>query len=464
MFFECNLPLKAPEHMSASVAVCYENAARSVNGRTAKLQKSYDIISSSAKNAGMKPETFQEIASAIFKSEETKYGHVRHFDGMSPEQLASAVSLQFVEDVSYDRTEWPNTEVLFDTAFATVKEWEYIRHIGIGGSDASVIEGTSKYVSKLGLYHDKVGSPVKSVPEGNQAVFDRGHYIEDNVINEFCRRTGSVRIRDTRMFRSRTHPHCIADCDAILSLPDGSLCVFEAKTTVAENNRAWEFDKVPPYYVTQCHHYPAVLNDDRISRTYIGCIFTVDSTLGGTYIGSQYRDADAVFYTVERDADTERDILDANERFWDEYIEQGIEPPMSYNLEIEKNTVKKYFAGDADPSLPAKDLKSLGYSDDVKDYMVLQQKIADASAEVKRLEGEKDRIKLRLISALGDTVEGTVKIDDKRYYEVKYKPKSVRRVDCESLQAYWPEVYAQTVRTENSTRIFSVSKKRYKKK
>ena len=110
--------------------------------------------------------------------------------------------------------------------------------------------------------------------------------MEDRVIDAFLKLTGFKRIPETRMFRSRKYPHQTANIDGIVISPDGRIFVFEAKTTVAENWDAWKDGKIPRSYVPQTRQYPAVLDDDRVQGTYIGCLFIVDLIVGGLYVGS----------------------------------------------------------------------------------------------------------------------------------------------------------------------------------
>jgi len=414
----------------------------------------------------MKPETFQVLASDLFKGEEKKYGNVQHFDSMSAEDIANYAKAVFVKDEPYVREVFSNTVVLFDTAFATVKEWEFIRHIGIGGSDSAVIEGTSKYGSKLKLYHDKCATPFHMNFDGDKKpIFERGHFLEDNVIQAFCNRTGATRIRDTRMFQSKTHPHCIADIDAMLRMPDGELRLFEAKTTIPENAGAWANGKVPPYYITQTRHYPAVLNDDRIKGTYIGCLFTVDYQFDGFYLGSQYDDQKKFkSQYIERDPMEEAAILDRNEEFWRNYIDAEIEPDPPKNAE-KAIEISRMVNGKADPNLPVLDMNSDDNLDKISYYMELKKKIDEIELQKAPFEAEMEEIKAEMIDVLKQHVEGRIKIDDDTYFEVKYTPKKKTVINKEILEAFYPDVYKAVVTVEpEASRVFSVKEKKVKVK
>ena len=449
-FFECNLERIAPEHLFWEGKSAYEKVSERIYQRTEKLNQACSLVS-------MKPETFQLLASELFRKEENANGNVDRFDAMTPEQLADYARLAFRGEEAETRLVFPNAVVLFDTAFATVKEWESLRHIGIGGSDSAVICDVSEYKTKRGLYYDKVGYPVKiNINEDRQSVFDRGHAVEDNVIGTFCRLTGAVRIRDTRMFRSRTHPHCIADIDAILRMPDGQLRIFEAKSTVAENSPAWENNQVPPYYQTQCRHYPAVLDDPRIEGTFIGCLFVVDWTIGGRFVASQYDEDRFVSRYIPRDAGIEKDQLDRNEEFWQDYIDAGIEPSVSDPGGKALDELKSV-VGPSVPEAPPIDLTSRENAAAVQRMNELKTKMGDVKAfQIDPLQKEYDELKYRLIEQLGTTQDGLITADD-GIWEVRYRASKKTEVNTELLKTCYPDIYSRVVTVnKEASRRFSI--------
>ena len=188
--------------------------------------------------------------------------------------------------------------------------------LGLGGSDAAVVLGISPYNSALELYHNKRGTVFpnpKAPDEGLQFIFDYGHTVEDLVVQEFCRRTGAVRVRETRMFRHKTYPYITANPDAILRFPDGRLSVLECKTTIGFNRDIWKGNSCPPQYVPQCNQYLCVLDDDRIKEAYIACI--CGNTLNDFYSA-----------VLERDPEVEEAQIDAEREFWCDVILAENEP------------------------------------------------------------------------------------------------------------------------------------------
>ena len=369
---------------------------------------------------------------------------------------------------------WPNAIVVVDTAFVTTPEWESIRHIGIGGSDAAVVLGVSPYQTPRGLYHDKVGTPrtIKEETESNW-VFDRGHIMEDRVIEAFCNITGAKVVPETRMFASRGNPNCTANIDAIIRFDDGRLYVFEAKTTIRENWKAWADDKIPPQYVPQMRQYPAVLDDDRILGTYIGCLFTNDSVVGGVYLGSEWQGKEFVARFVERDKLLEKQQLEGEERWFGDYIAVNEVPPVESEKDQELEIIRAFAPNDGSPQklewLPGE------VSTDIEEYLRLKKEQADAKKRADAFEKDAKVISFKLIEKLGGSAEAVVDLDDERFYEVKNAPRSRTSVDTESLEVLIdsaaPLLPAEMldkfrgciVKNPDSYRVFSIKEKVRKK-
>lgn len=452
-YFECNLPEKAPEYLNIDLAEPFEKACASVRARTETLNAALAL-------SKLKPQTFQVLASALFKSEEATYGNVKHFDAMTPKEIARYTKSVYCGiDTEEERLDWPNAEVLFDTAFATVKEWEMLRHLGIGGSDSATIQGVSHWKCERHLYHDKIGTPMKNEAK---AVFARGHFLEDTVISTFCKHTGATRIRDTRMFRSVKYPHCIADIDAILRMPDDSIYLFEAKTTITENRAAWANNNVPSYYLWQTRHYPAVLDDERVKGTFIGCLFTVDYQLGDTYIGSQFSPEGKGFVSrlVERDTDMEDLLLSRDEEWWDEHITMSVEPEISADEEKEMS-FQQSVSGGVDTSLPPLDLGN--YIDVGQRYLEVAAEISLLEKQIENKRTELSLYKMQFIDELGENIEGRIPLSDESYIEVKYAPKKKTTVNTELLESIYPRAYADCVTIDPyGIRVFTLREKKIK--
>lgn len=450
-YFECNLGMYSAEHMDVSIYMPFKATVRAIEARTQKLQQSLEA-------SGLDGSVFAKFAKIIFDASPER------FEAMTATELSSVViALNDGNPVS-ERFEWPNTTVLFDTAFVITKEWEMLRHIGIGGSDSSVIAGLSPYRTVQELYHDKCGTPILIPDDGKQAIFERGHILEEKVINTFCKLTGAVRIPETRMFASKKYPHCTANIDAIVQFSDGRIYVFEGKTTHEFNRSAWSNDKVPAYYVTQMRQYPAVLDDDRVVGTYIGCLPTSDFVIADDYVGSTYELEKYVVRIVDRDKDMEDDLLRQEEEFWVNSIEANVEPAPCGKPK-DDITLLRRITGYADTDADDLEFDRSEFEATIKEYLAIGE---ERKALEKRAEGLKDRqeqLSIPLISALGNTVRGIVDIDGSKYYEVKFSPRGKTSTDLDKLQIAFPDAYNACVTkvTENS-RVFSLKEKNFTKK
>lgn len=459
MFFESNLPEKAPLWLDARCAAAFTATMQKIHARMNLLECALDV-------SGMKGETFAKYAKRLFDVDQAR------FDFLSAEDIAGFAAMMDDGTEEPDRMEWPNAVTVVDSAFVSTPEWESIRHIGIGGSDAAVVLGVSPYRTPRGLYHDKVGTP-RTDGKGDEDswVFDRGHIMEDRVVEAFCNLTGAKVVPETRMFASKKYPNCTANIDAIIRFDDGRMYVFEAKTTIAENWKAWADGKIPPQYLPQMRQYPAVLDDDRILGTYIGCLFTKDSVAGGVYLGSLWDGKEFVARYVDRDPVAEAEQLASEERWFGEYVATNDVPPMEGGTQ-ELETLRAF--------APKSDVKKQEWlldevSADIQEYMRLKKEQSDAKKRADAFERDAKAISLRFIEKLNGSTEATVNLADGKYYEVKNAPRSKTSVDTESLDvlidAAAPLLPAEMldkfrgciVVNPDATRVFSIKEKALKK-
>ena len=468
MYFEYNFPKKAPFWMHPEAAPRFTRTLKGIASRMDKLERALLL-------SGMKGETFAKYAKVLFDSKE-------NFDSMADSDIAYVVkALAAGQPEEPNRMVWPNANVVVDTAFVRTAEWEALRHFGLGGSDAAVVLGISPYTSPVKLAHDKVGDPVKLDMSQGRAVFDRGHAVEPKVIEAFCRLTGAKVIPETRMFVSKTHPNCTANIDAIVKFDDGRMFVFEAKTTVAENFSAWSKDQIPHHYVPQMRQYPAVLNDDRILGTYIGCYLVKDAVVGDVYVNSSVNENAFFVRYIEREEDAEEAQLDALEDWFNQYIEgQQLPAPTLAPTDLDhpdasEIDVMRQYSGPCNGAIENWELAK--YEASIAQYLEISDEISDLKRRADGLDEKRKAISMDLIRDLGQSQEARLRIDDDgNYYEVKYSPREKTTVDTETLTAIFdaavgvvpPEMLARMrgCITENpeASRVFSVRKKKERSK
>lgn len=449
-YFAYLLPAELPFVHPSRKEEVKETFAR-VAARMEKLEEALDIT-------GLSGETFSEYVKVLFDSQFDR------FEEMRSDDLANYALL--VHRDGYEaqkRLDWPNTLVVVDTAFTTMKEWETIRHIGVGGSDGAVIQNAGAFHTKYQLYHDKVMTP-ELIPadEDKQAIFDRGHAVEPKVIEAFCKLVGAERIPETRMFRSKTNPYSLADIDAVIRFPaTGAIYFFEAKSTVTDNFKAWANDRVPVHYIPQTRQYPAVMNDPRIRGVYIGCIFVYDYALHGFYIDSDYDVNRFVSRYIERDEEEEKSLLDAETEFFEDHVLAGQVPLFEGPPDTDIKSLRT-FIGHADEDSEIIKLDDV-LLDNIQGYLELQKKKSVVDAQSSAIKEAMQAMSLPLIETLGQAIEGRMPIPESPeglYWEVKYAPRRKVSVDFDILEHKYPEAYAECVDDNpDAFRVLSIREK-----
>ena len=453
-YFGYMLPESLP-YVDQSAQAKVTTTFRQVAARMEKLQDSLEL-------SGLDGDTFSEYVKVLFDS------RFDRFEEMSAKQLAEYA--QSVHDGLYEakhRLEWPNAYVVVDTAFTTTEEWETIRRIGIGGSDGAITMNIPAYRSKYDLYHDKVMTPIKIPTDTDkQAIFERGHVWEKNVVQAFCDMTGAEVIPETRMFRSKKNECSLADIDAIIRFPaTNTIAFFEAKSTIAENFDAWANDKVPGHYIPQTRQYPAVMDDPRVKGVYIGCLFTYDYTIHGIYDGSDSDVGRFVSRYIERDENEENVLLEIETDFYQEHILANQEPPFTGPFKNDLESLRS-IVGYADPEQKAITLEE-EFADQIQEYLFLAKQKSALTAQADTIQEKMRATSLPLIEILGSTIEGQLFIPDDpdgKYWEVKYAPRRQTKVDLEKLQHKYPEVFMECVEENpDAFRVFSIHEKKPKK-
>lgn len=431
MYFEYSIPKQMPSHMHYSNASDWERMYNAVSSRMELLEKAKDL-------SGLDGEDFSAAVQHLFKKEDD----FPKLDTMSPEQIAqNAITTSITNPKQPKRFDWSTVDVIVDTAFTTTKEWEMIRHLGLGGSDSSAYAGAEHFATKFTLYHDKIGTPMakKQIPLSTQFVWDYGHILEPLVIKYCCYEIHAKRIPESRMFRSKTYPWLVANPDAVITLPpskeypDGRLYLFEAKTTGKFTGKEdWDGNKIPPHYVTQCRHYMMVFNDPRILGTYIGVIYS--NTI-----------ADKKTKPVERDLQIEKLQLQRAKDFWENHVLVHREPTPGDRPDVDEALIRSITGQAIDNSespitLPA-EAKTI-----IADVVSIDEKIKDTKIHLKKLEKERDSGQTKIKNMLGNKTKAVfVDIVNQIRYEISWAAQSREVVDKEALKDF-PDAYAAAVK------------------
>ena len=449
MYFECNIPITAPAFLGAEFKTIYQENAGRIRSRMEKLEEALEMT-------GLDGETFSELAGKFWDFENE--ARIRQFDRMTPEELCTCVMA--LHDGIYraqSRIEWPNAEVLFDAAFVATREWESLRRLGIGGSDASVVMGVNEYRTLRGLYHDKIGTPELLPSDSSQAVFARGHFMEDKVITAFCRATGARYVPETRMFRSRKYPAATANIDAIVQMANGDLYIFEAKTAGIQKFSHWMGGRIPREYQHQMRQYPAVLDDDRVKGTYIGCLFVRDISIADIYVGSSVAYDDFTSHYLERDKEEEDELLRKEQSFWTDYVEAGTPPPDSGNADLDRKTAVRFEIGEGSDREPLKIFDYASVKDTISDILSLRGQRKKYESLIKDLREQEDGLALEIMKEMGPAEDGYISVDADRYFKIRYAAQNRTEIDTDLMKLRYPAAFSACVSRKKGQRIFRLT-------
>ena len=198
-----------------------------------------------------------------------------------------------------------SAKVLVSTENLSYAEWLEYRKQGIGGSDASVVCGVSRYKSPVELWLDKTGQLPPQ--EAGEAAY-WGTQLEPFVRAEFTKRTG-IEVQCVRqLLQSGELPFMLANLDGVCEVPDYGTCAFEAKTASAYKAGEWD-DAIPDEYQLQIQHYMAVTG---YRAAYIAVL------IGGNTFRWKF---------VERDEELISMLIDLEADFW-KRVQDCTPPPL----------------------------------------------------------------------------------------------------------------------------------------
>ena len=195
--------------------------------------------------------------------------------------------------------------VLASTENMPYAEWLELRKKGIGGSDASVVCGISRYKSPVELWMDKTDQ-IQSTEAGEAAYW--GTLLESVVRTEFSKRTGIEVQCVNQLLQSEEHPFMLANLDGLCEHPEYGTCIFEAKTASAYKSGEWD-DAIPDEYQLQIQHYMAVTG-------YRGAYIAV--LIGGNTFRWKF---------VERDEELISMLIELERNFWN-HVQNNTPPPL----------------------------------------------------------------------------------------------------------------------------------------
>ena len=195
--------------------------------------------------------------------------------------------------------------VLASTENMPYEDWLAYRKQGIGGSDASVVCGISRYKSPIELWMEKTDQ-IPAQEAGEAAYW--GTLLEPFVREEFTKRTGIEVEHTNQILQSEEHPFMLANLDGTCMHPEYGPCIFEAKTASAYKAGEWE-DTIPDEYQLQIQHYMSVTG---YKGAYIAAL------IGGNSFKWKF---------VERDEELISMLIELESDFWN-HVQDLTPPPL----------------------------------------------------------------------------------------------------------------------------------------
>jgi putative phage-type endonuclease len=296
------------------------------------------------------------------------------------------------------------------------EDWLEHRKKGIGGSDASVVCGISRYKSPVELWMEKTDQ--LPYQEAGEAAY-WGTLLESLVRNEFTKRTGIEVIHASQLLQSVEYPFMLANLDGICEHPDYGTCIFEAKTASAYKAGEWE-DAIPDEYQLQIQHYMAVTG-------YQGAYIAV--LIGGNSFRWKF---------VERDEELIAMLIQLESDFWT-HVQDATPPP------LDGSDASAKFLSERFPSSVPKSQIELP---DTAAELLSQY---DAACEqLTAATEQKQEAENLLKQMLGDNEVGTAD-----GHIVTWKSVSQERLDSKTLKAEHPTL-CQKYTNKTSYRRFTV--------
>lgn len=291
----------------------------------------------------------------------------------------------------------------------THQEWLNLRQNGIGGSDAAIAAGLSRWKTPYELWLEKTGQ-IEPKDPGEKALW--GKLLEPVIREEFSRRTGFQVELVNEVLQHPNYPFMIANLDGLVVEPRA---IFEAKTTGSYLSH----DEIPDEYMLQIQHYLAVTG------------------LHVTYLAVLIRGNKFEWHCIKRDDELISLLIRAEKKFW-HYVQTVTPPPL-------------------DPSSLTADLLKILYPCGKPGQITLPDKALSFILQYESAQGDKyDALQKEELAAnqlkamLGEYERGVV--GDRT---VLWKNVRSERLNIKKLQSAHPDIFKEFIET-SSYRRFSI--------
>lgn len=182
--------------------------------------------------------------------------------------------------------------------------WLTARRIGIGGSDVSGVLGMSRWTASADVWEDKTARLPLTTRSASEAA-EWGLLLEPVIREEYARRI-EVEIVKPGMLQSQRWPWMVCNVDGlVVGRRDG----YEGKCADART-KEWSGAELADHAELQAQHCMAVTGYE---RWHVVCL------VGGNR---------PVIHVVDRDDDLIATVVATEERFWRDYVQADVCPPV----------------------------------------------------------------------------------------------------------------------------------------
>ena len=305
-------------------------------------------------------------------------------------------------------------------------QWLKNRTRGIGGSDVGAICGVSNYSSPRTVYLKKTGQYDEAINGFSDAAVERmrfGNLLEPIVADEYARRSGKKIAVSPATLVHKKQDWALANIDRFILDENGDpYGILECKTAGEFMNEDWENGELPLYYIYQLNWYLYVCD---LEFGAFACL------VGGNKF---------YYYELYRNDDIIKEMVEKADEFWNHYVKNMIEPPLTGTTADEEHVKKTHTEVE-------KDSEVFFEEDEIND---LAKVVSVGKAEIKKLEKIVNEASNRLKDRLKNKEIGYTKD-----YIVKWSPRTQRRIDNDKLKVEHPDVFEKCTK-EISFRVFTV--------
>ena len=334
-------------------------------------------------------------------------------------------------------------KILCDTAGMSNERWLECRMHGpmgdipytVGGSDVAAIFGVSPWVTPMELWMIKKGR-MKPAMKANAGQLMMGHLLEPVAAYWYGEKTGNKVEEDTNLYQHADHPYALANFDRrFVRASDNEPGILECKSCTYHKADEWADGAVPLHYELQLRFYLAVADVD------IGAFSAV---------WGNNPDIDLAMPEIVRDR-AKGDMIFERLDEWIWSLENDRPPTMAdVAPKLALESLAKIY-GPSQKNLPTIAFSGK-YEPALRKIAMLQEKVSECSAEIKKYEKEIEAHSVRIAEVMKAHEHGILETATDKLL-IDFVTKTTRRPDSKALKERYPTVYSDVVKMSESRKI-----------